>query len=220
MVLLGQSPGHDAHHAGMPAVVGQDQRGVVLGIERGLDLLGGGQVHAPLQRLPRGVQPVHVSGQLLGPVGRSVVRSSTASRAWPSRPAAFSRGARENAMSSASNCGLSSSPATFKQGGQSDAGLLLQARQPMAHQHAILVHQRHHVGHRAQGGQPHGLDQEGPHRGGDFARPAGLLAQGPGQLQRHAGPTQVRERILAPGQPRMDDRRCLREAPAPARGGR
>ena len=77
------------------------------------------------------------------------------------------------------------------------------------HQHSVLIDQGHHVGHSSQGGQPDGLQQEIAHPRADFAGPAGLLAQGPGQLEGHARAAQVAERIAAAGQAGMDDGRRL-----------
>ena len=82
------------------------------------------------------------------------------------------------------------------------------------HQHAVLIDQRHHVGHRPQGRQPDGLDEEVAHPRADLLRPAGLLAQRPGQLEGHARAAQAAEGIVAAGQPRMDDRRGLGQARA------
>ena len=90
---VGQPAGHDADHARMPAAIGQHQRGVFGRVELFLGLFGGGQLDAPFQGLPRGVQPSMYWASSWARSGRSVTSSSTANCGWPSRPAALSRGA-------------------------------------------------------------------------------------------------------------------------------
>ena len=77
----------------------------------------------------------------------------------------------------------------------------------MADQDAVLVDQRHDVGHGAQRGQTHRLDKKILHSRADAFGPAGLLAQGPGQFHGHARAAQSAEGIIAAGQTRMDDGR-------------
>ena len=149
--------------------------------------------------------------------GRSVTSSSTASCGWPSRPAAFSRAPRRRrclrsaAAACPSLCRLASTPATRISVATPSVGHFGQAFQAVMHQHAILIDQGHHVGHRPQGGQPHGLEREVSHPRADLLRPAGLLAQRPGQLEGHARAAQLAEGIGAARQPRMNDRRGLGE---------
>ena len=68
VVLVGQAAGDDADHARMPAALGQHEGGVLVRVELLVDLLAGGQLDAPFQRLPRGVELVDVLGQLQGPL--------------------------------------------------------------------------------------------------------------------------------------------------------
>ena len=97
MVVFGESAGDDADDAGVPAAAGQHEgwRG-----QRVADFLGqfvGGFVDAALERLPLFVEAVNELGQLRARSGDSVVSSSRASGAWPSRPAALRRGADREA---------------------------------------------------------------------------------------------------------------------------
>ena len=100
-------------------------------------------------------------------------------------------------------------PGHAHQRGHAQRRALGQAFQPVMDQHAILIDQRHHVGHRPQGRQSDGLEEEIAHPRADLLRAAGLLAQRPGQLEGHARAAQTAEGIGAAGQPRMDDRRGL-----------
>ena len=87
-----------------------------------------------------------------------------------------------------------------------------QAIQPVPHQHAILVHQRHDVGHRADRGEPDGPHQIIPHRLADALRFARPLAQRPGELQRDGRAAQTGERIRR--RPATPDARSPRRAAA------
>ena len=152
--------------------------------------------------------------------GRSVTNSSTANCGWPSRPAAFSRGAIWKPRSSAAQPHLSvgvllrGDLGDVHQRGQPERRRIGQTLQPMTHQHAVLIDQRHDVGHGAQGGQPDGLHEKILHSRGDPLGPGGLLAERPGQFHRHARAAQTAERILAARQSRMNDRRGLGQTKA------
>ena len=152
--------------------------------------------------------------------GRSVTSNSTANCGWPSRPAAFSRGAIWKAEILGPQPHLSvgvllrGDLGDLHQRGQPERRRVGQALQPVADQHAVLVDQRHDVGHGAQGGQPDGLNEKILHPRGDAFGPGGLLAEGPGQFHRHARAAQTAERIVAARQSRMNDRRGLGQSRA------
>ena len=118
-----------------------------------------------------------------------------ASGAWPNRPAALSRGAIVNARSSQSSCGFLSSPVTFSSACNAGRRIMPQAIQAVPHEDAILVDERHDVGHRADRRQSDGPHQKVPHRLADALRLARPLAERPGHLQRHRRAAQAGERI-------------------------
>ena len=73
----------------------------------------------------------------------------------------------------------------------------------MANQHAVLVDQRHDVGHGAERGESNGLQEEIFHARRDSFGSACLLTERPGQFHGHARAAQPGERIIAAGQMRM-----------------
>ena len=96
--------------------------------------------------------------------GRSVTSSSTASCGWPEpaggvqpRGQGESPGPRRPAHLVV---GCRSNFGDVHQRGQPERRAVGQALQPVTDQHAILVDQRHHVGHGAQRGQPDRLQQK------------------------------------------------------------
>ena len=178
-----------------------------------LACLAAAKLDAPLEGLPRGVEAVDVLGKLLGPLG-PVGHQQLDGQLRLAEPAGGiqPRGELEGHVLGrephlAVGVSLGGDLGDGHQRGQAQGGRVGQALQPVVDQHAVLVHQRHDVGHGAQGGQPDGLEQEILHPRGDPLGPAGLLAEGPGQLQGHARAAQAAERIAAAGQPRMDDGR-------------
>ena len=115
-------------------------------------------------------------------------------------------------MSSLSRHGLSLQLGDLHQRARPSGGMCLQAVQAVADENAVFIDQRHDVGHGADRGQADGRHQKVPQRLADALGLAGPLAEGPGQLERHARAAQAAERIAVPRQPRMDDRRRVRQS--------
>ena len=78
---------------------------------------------------------------------------------------------------------------------QARRGGLTQPIQAVPDQDAVLVVQRHHVGHHAQRGQGHAVQQVLPEARRHLRPAVGALGQGPGQLERHRRAGQVAERV-------------------------
>ena len=187
-------------------MVGQHQRRVGLRVELLLGLLAGGQQDAALQRLAVGVELIDVSGEFLGAVravgdeqldGQQGLAESTGGiQPRPEREAdVLGRQPR-----------LVVDLGDLHEGLQARAGPLLEAHQAVSDQGAILVDQRHHVGHGAHRRQTGRLKQKRLHPLADALGRAGLLADRPGEFEGHARAAQTAERIVRAGQPGMDDR--------------
>ena len=58
VIFLGQARRDDADHARMPTAIGQNQRGIIVGVESLLDLLLGRQIDAAFQTVSTGIQLV------------------------------------------------------------------------------------------------------------------------------------------------------------------
>ena len=69
VVLFGEATSDDADDAGMPVAIGEDQGGVLFGVELFLDLLVGGSVDAAFEFLAAVVEPVDIVGQFFCAVG-------------------------------------------------------------------------------------------------------------------------------------------------------
>ncbi len=75
----------------------------------------------------------------------------------------------------------------------------------MADEDAVFVLQRHHVGHRTQGRQRHGVEQALAEARRDLVGAAGALAQRPRQLERHPRAGQAAERVGPIAEPGVDE---------------
>ena len=119
----------------------------------------------------------------------SVSSSSSASAGWPSRPQALMRGATRKAISPAP-ARARSTWATASSASSPGAAAAAQPPQPGAHQPAVLVDQRHDV----RDGR-HGHEVEHPLQHRRIGSEAGH--QRLAELERHAGPAQLGERVVA-----------------------
>ena len=220
VVLLGQPP------ATMPITPGCHSRSastiavplVTCGFC--VDLLVRRFEHAPLERLPLVVELVDVFGQLHRPL-RRLGRQQLDGHLRLAEPArrVEPRADREADVFAGERRFLVEAGHVLQRL-EAGHGPMPQAVEPVPHEHAVLVHERHDVGHRAHRGEPHGPHQIVPHRLADalgFARP---LAQRPGELKRDRRAAEAGERIVAAGQAGMHDRRRARQLFGPADGGR
>ncbi len=206
MKFFGQSCGHDANHAGMPATIGQHQRRIPIGVELFGGLFVGAQINAPFDTVAALVQFVEIGGQCRGPFGR-IGREQLDAERGLAQPAGRVEPRRQHETDIlARKFGLLVELRQFQKRRHAQARSFAQTRQSVPHQHAIFIDQRDHVAHRSQRHQSDGLHQKVPHRLADFFRLAGALTQCPGQLEGHAGTAQPGERIGSGGQARMHDR--------------
>ena len=216
MVFLGQPAGHDADHARVPAPLGKHEGRIVGLAEALVDLLLRGKLHAPFQRLAAAVELVNVLGQLQGPIG-AIGDEQLDAQLGLGQPAGGvqPRGQRETDVLAVQTgptrstgypvaVGLGLDLCQLHERRQAQRRAAGETLQPVVYEYAVLVHQRHHVGHRAQGRQTNRLYKKIPHPRTDPLRPAGLLAEGPGQLEGHARTAQPAEGIIA-GQLGVDD---------------
>ena len=174
-------------------------------------LLVGRLEDAPLERLPLVVELMDEFGQLHGPLrrfgrqelDRQLGLAEPAGRVEP-------RTDREGNVFAGERRLLVEARHVLE---RLDAGHrpMSQAIQPVPHQHAVFIHQRHDVGHRADRREPHRPHQIVPHRLADALRLARPLAKRPGELQRDRRPAQTGERIRAARQAGMHDRRRARQ---------
>ena len=203
--LLGDPPGDDADHPGVPTDARQHERGVGVGVVLVFELFGGGQLDTPLQRLAGPVEPVDVVGQRRRPLARvdrqqldrqlSLAQPPGGVEPWGDRKADRFGVERRGQI----HAGFG------HQFDQTVGRVGRQRSQPVDDQHAIFIDQRHDVGHgadRRQGERPH---QQPSHRRGDFLTPGGRLAQRPRQFERHAGPAQLAKGVVRARQPRVHD---------------
>jgi hypothetical protein len=188
MIFFGEPAGDEADHAGVPAAAAEDEGRHAASLAQVARLAVGRTMHAALQGLPLLVEAVDKLGELartLGQIGDEQLQSKRGLT-----KAAGGVEPRGNRISNVLACNfrLLVQTSDLLQRQNARRWIMSEAVEAMAHEDAVFVHKRYHVGHRSDCGQAHGPHQEGAHR---LANPFGLarlLAQRPGELQCDARP--------------------------------
>ena len=202
---LDQPPGHDADHALVPAAIGEHERRIVDGVEVLPGLLRGRQQDAPLLGLTGRVELVQEVRQRLRPgrVGRREQFDPAADVAHPA--GGVEPGGELEGHVLAVDPAAVAEPGHLDEPRDAGPAVVAQAGQRVLHEDPVLVEQRHHVGHRAQGRQADRPQQHAAQPRRHLLCPAGPRGDRPGQLEGHAGAAQVAEGIGGARQPRMDE---------------
>ena len=151
-IPLDHPGGHDAHHAGMPAVAREHEGRVALGVACLLDL-GNRLLENPVvERLPLHIHPLQPAGQLerLGGVvaqqqAKAVGRVADPAGRVESRAQHVPQVTRAN-LPPGETGGLDQRP-------QSRPPALREQANPVAHEDAVLAGEGHDIGHRREGDQ-------------------------------------------------------------------
>ena len=185
-IEVDQPAGHDAEQARMPGRAGQHQSG---GIALGLRLMRGLRAgSAPFEVLPFDILTLEVLGQGPGELGarRGQQLDGTAGRVDPA--GSVRRGAREKPMSTAPKLDLESILAVRSRACRADAGFGAQLRQAVADIDAVLIAERHDVGHGAHGRQHDGSSRNSRSSGDTFAEPHAFLHRAQASLKATPAP--------------------------------
>ena len=206
-VLLGQSTGHKPDHAGVPTATGEHESGVACKVAHFADLFVGGEVDAAFQTVAAAVELVDVLGQRLGTLRRVGGEQLDAKLGLTESAGGIEARTDREGDILAPQRFLVVELGDGHQCGEAWDRVLFQRDQPVVHENAVLVQQRHHVGHRAERRQTDRLQQKLAQVRADLGRLAGAAAQRPGKFERDGRSAQIAERIAMAGQTRMDDGR-------------
>ena len=194
VMALGDPRGHDPDHARMPALGGQDVRGggALLG-HQGL----GREAHARLHVAPLGVHRIELGRDRTGARG-ILGEQQLEPCVGPVEPAGGVDPRREPEADGAGVERARIDAGDLHERAHARLARRRQRAQTLAHEPAVLSHERHDVGHRGEGHEVEILVRER----GVLPRP---LEQRRRELVRHTGRAQLGARMAA--DPRVHDRR-------------